>query len=87
MAVNRLGRRDYPLAFMRKSTTPTDYVLARGIWAEPVIPSNEGVTDRDVDRYHSMLLNSANPENNLLGTLSIVGEFLHHARPRARQPI
>ncbi|WP_143151679.1 hypothetical protein [Burkholderia ubonensis] len=63
---------DYPRAYMRKTRTPTRYPLAPGLWAEPVYPSAGEVTDRVLDRYHSMLLNSKDPVNNLLGTTSVI---------------
>lgn len=63
---------DYPRAYMRKTRTPTRYPLTPGLWAEPVYPSAGEVTDRVLDRYHSMLLNSRDPVNNLLGTTSVI---------------
>ncbi|MBN6207467.1 hypothetical protein JYK21_13415 [Ralstonia pickettii] len=63
---------DYPRAYMRKSKVHTPYQLAPGVWAEPVYPRPGEITDRVLDRYHSMLLNSADPVNNLLGTTSVI---------------
>ncbi|MBU9576483.1 hypothetical protein [Burkholderia multivorans] len=63
---------DYPRAYMKKTSAPTPYMLVPGLWAEAVLPKNGEVTDRILDRYHTMLLNSADPVNNLLGTLSVI---------------
>lgn len=77
-------RYDYPRAYMKKSRTPTPYQLAPGLWAEAVLPKNGEVTDLVLDRYHTMLLNSTNPTNNLLGTLSVI--FWGFATMRGRAP-
>ncbi|MFM0091780.1 hypothetical protein PQR46_33325 [Paraburkholderia sediminicola] len=75
---------DYPRAYMKKSRTPTPYQLTPGLWAEAVLPQNGEVTDLVLDRYHTMLLNSADPVNNLLGTLSVI--FWGFTTMRGRAP-
>jgi hypothetical protein len=65
-------RYDYPRAYMRYSSVQTEFQLTLDVWAEPVHPAPGEITDLQLDSHHSNLLNSANPLDNLLGTLSTV---------------
>lgn len=59
-------------AHMRYSEVPTNFQLTHDVWAEPVHSAPGEITDLQLDNYHANLLNSANPLDNLLGTLSTV---------------
>ncbi|SOZ17172.1 hypothetical protein [Cupriavidus taiwanensis] len=70
--VHMRNQYDYPGACMRYASSPTDFELAPGVYAEIVRPAAGEVTDLALDQYHATLLHSENSVDNLLGTLSTV---------------
>jgi len=70
--VHMRNQYDYPRAYMRYTSSPTDFELTPGVYAEPVRPKPGEVTDLVLDQYHAKLLHSENPVDNLLGTLSTI---------------
>lgn len=73
---------DYPRAYMRLSTEPTQFYLGVDAWAEPMHPVRGEITDLELDRHHAMLLNSSDPVQNLLGTLSTVFWGFYTSNPQ-----
>lgn len=63
---------DYPRAYFCFSDTTTNYPFGKEVWGKPVTPKVGEVTDLELDRYHSRLLRSDDPVENLLGTASVI---------------
>jgi hypothetical protein len=62
----------YPNVRLVASRTPTEFKISDHLWAEPDESKIKYSTDLELDNYHNKLLSSADPEENLLGTASII---------------
>jgi len=66
------NRYAYPRAYARFSARSGSIRLSDTRFAELIDPEPGHITDLDLDRYHTGLLHSEDPIENLLGTLSTV---------------
>lgn len=54
------------------SERPTDIRISKKLWATPDESEANLATDLELDQYHHQLLHSSDPEQNLLGTASVI---------------
>ncbi|MBR8175783.1 hypothetical protein [Burkholderia ambifaria] len=63
---------DYPREYMQYASGPTTFKLTPDVFAEPVHPARDEITDMALDECHARLLNSNEALDNLLGRQSTV---------------
>lgn len=63
---------NYPCVKLVISERPTDIRIGKKLWAMPDESEANLSTDLELDLYHHKLLHSSNPDQNLLGTASVI---------------
>jgi len=63
---------NYPNVRLRASKRPTKFKISDSLWAETDESKLDKPTDIELDEYHCSLLSSSNPDENLLGTSSVI---------------
>ncbi len=63
---------NYPNVRLVATDQPTIFKISNNLWALPDESAANKPTDLALDEYHNNLLNSSNPDENLLGTASII---------------
>jgi len=63
---------NYPNVRLRASKKPTKIKISDSLWAETDESKLDKPTDLELDEYHFSLLSSSDPDENLLGTSSVI---------------